>query len=240
MVKNFAHCGFSGKYPENTLLAFEKAIEVGVDGMEFDAQLTKDGEVVIIHDETIDRTSDGTGRVCDYTYDELLKYDFSWKYRAQFGKIKLPLLREYFELVKDTNIISNIELKNSVYDYEKLEEKVYELIIEYNLKDKVIISSFNHESIIRMKNIDDSIKCGFLSDCWMMEPGKYTKNYNVECYHPSAYYLTKEKVNKIQNEGIEVNVWLGKEKVSYKKLIEMGIDSLISDDPDVIKKLVNR
>ena len=76
MTKNFAHRGFSGKYPENTLLAFEKAIEAGAEGMEFDVQLTKDGELVIIHDETIDRTSNGSGRVKDFTYEELLQYDF--------------------------------------------------------------------------------------------------------------------------------------------------------------------
>ena len=74
MTKNFAHRGFSGKYPENTMLAFEKAVEIGADGVELDVQLTKDGEVVIIHDETIDRTTDGKGYVVDYTYEELSKF----------------------------------------------------------------------------------------------------------------------------------------------------------------------
>lgn len=238
MTKNFAHRGFSSKYPENTLVAFEKAIEVGVDGMEFDVQLTKDGEIVIIHDETIDRTSNGSGRVKDFTYEELLQYDFSASFTEQFGHIKIPLLREYFDLVKDTEIISNIELKNSVYDYEDLEEKVYELIVEYGLDKKVIISSFNHESIIKMKKIDSEIKCGFLSDCWMIEPGKYTKAYGMECFHPAGYYLTGEKVKAIHNEGIEVNVWLGKEPMDYKKLIDMEIDVLISNDPDIVGEIL--
>ncbi|MCD2501350.1 glycerophosphodiester phosphodiesterase [Clostridium sp. NSJ-145] len=238
MTKNFAHRGFSSKYPENTLLAFEKAIEVGVDGMEFDVQLTKDGEIVIIHDETIDRTSNGSGRVKDFTYEELLQYDFSASFTGQFGYIKIPLLREYFDLVKDTEIISNIELKNSVYDYEDLEEKVYELIVEYGLDKKVIISSFNHESIIKMKKIDSEIKCGFLSDCWMIEPGKYTKAYGIECFHPAGYYLTGEKVKAIHNEGIEVNVWLGKEPMDYRKLIDMEIDVLISNDPDIVGEIL--
>ena len=238
MTKNFAHRGFSSKYPENTLLAFEKAIEVGVDGMEFDVQLTKDGEIVIIHDETIDRTSNGSGLVKVFTYEVLLQYDFSASFTGQFGYIKIPLLREYFDLVKDTEIISNIELKNSVYDYEDLEEKVYELIVEYGLDKKVIISSFNHESIIKMKKIDSEIKCGFLSDCWMIEPGKYTKAYGMECFHPAAYYLTEEKVKAIHNEGIEVNVWLGKELMDYKKLIDMEIDVLISNDPDIVGEIL--
>lgn len=239
MVKNFGHRGFSGKYPENTMLAFEKAIEAGADGMEFDVQLTKDGEMVIIHDETIDRTSNGKGRVCDYTYEELLEFDFSYKFKNQFKNVKIPLLKEYFELVKDTNLISNIELKNSVYDYEGIEQKVYDLIMKYNLNNKVIISSFNHESIIRMKEIDPTIKCGFLADCWILNPDEYTKRHNVEAFHPVGYYLNKEKVDKLHNAGIEVNVWLGKAPMDYKELIDMGIDVLMSDYPDKVKELLD-
>ncbi|SCH82626.1 MULTISPECIES: glycerophosphodiester phosphodiesterase [unclassified Romboutsia] len=239
MIKNFAHRGFSGKYPENTLLALQKAIEIGSDGIEFDVQLTKDGQVVIIHDETIDRTSDGTGYVCDYTYDELIKYDFSGRYMGKVEKQKLPLLKDYFEMVKDTNIISNIELKNSILDYKDIEQKVYGLIVEYGLKDKVIISSFNHESIIRMKKIDESIVCGFLVDCTMLDAPMYIKKYNVECFHPSGYSLTKEKVEALQNQGILVNVWLGSHNMDYKELIDMGIDILISDNPDQVKEIIS-
>ena len=96
MTKNFAHRGFSGKYPENTMLAFQKAIEVGADGIELDVQLTKDGELVIIHDETIDRTTDGKGYVIDYTYEELSKFDASYIYRGKVEFNKIPTLKEYF------------------------------------------------------------------------------------------------------------------------------------------------
>ncbi len=117
MTKNFAHRGFSGKYPENTMLAFRKAVEEGVDGIELDVQLTKDGEVVIIHDETIDRTTDGKGLVVSYTYDELRKFDASFKFRGQCGFNPIPTLREYFELVKDKNLVTNIELKTGLNEY---------------------------------------------------------------------------------------------------------------------------
>ena len=143
MIKNFAHRGFSGKYPENTMLAFEKAIEVGADGIELDVQLTKDGEIVIIHDETIDRTTDGKGYVIDYTYEELSKFEASYIYRGKVGFNKIPTLKEYFELVKDLDFITNIELKTGINEYLGIEEKVYQLIKEYKLEKKVIISSFN-------------------------------------------------------------------------------------------------
>ena len=144
MVKNFAHRGFSGKYPENTMLAFEKAVEAGADGIELDVQLTKDGEIVIIHDETIDRTTDGKGFVADYTYEELKKFDASYIYTGKMGFNKIPALREYFEFVKDKNIVTNIELKTGINEYFGIEEKVWGLIKEYNLAEKIIISSFNH------------------------------------------------------------------------------------------------
>lgn len=240
MTKNYAHRGFSSKYPENTMLAFEKAIEVGAHGIEFDVQVTKDGKLVIIHDETIDRTSNGKGKVKDFTYEELLKFDFSVNYNEQEEPQRIPLLSEYFELVKDIDIISNIELKNSVYEYEGIEEKVYDLVGQYKLKNKVIISSFNHESIMRMKAIDESIECGFLIDSWMLNPGKYTKYNGIECFHPSAYSLTKEKVQEIQSHGVKVNVWLGKEPFDYRKLVHMGVDGLISNDPDIVKDLLEK
>ena len=123
MIKNFAHRGFSGKYHENTLLAFEKAVEAGADGIELDVQLTKDGEVVIIHDETIDRTTDGKGFVADYTYDELKKIDASYIYKNHYGFNKIPTLKEYFTLIKDTKIITNIELKTGINEYLGIEKK---------------------------------------------------------------------------------------------------------------------
>ena len=110
MTKNFAHRGFSGKYPENTLLAFSKAIEEGVDGIENDVHLTKDGVLVVMHDELVDRTTNGKGYIKDKTYEELAQLDASYIFK-EYGPQKVPTLREYLELVKDTDIITNIELK---------------------------------------------------------------------------------------------------------------------------------
>ena len=113
-MKIFAHRGFSGEYPENTMLAFRKAYETGCDGIELDVQLTKDGVPVIMHDETIDRTTDGKGNLRDYTYEQLCRFDCSGKFAGKYGFQQIPTLREYLEWVKDTGLITNIELKNSV------------------------------------------------------------------------------------------------------------------------------
>lgn len=239
MTKNFAHRGFSGKYPENTLLAFQKAIEAGADGAELDVQLTKDGEVVIIHDETIDRTTDGKGYVVDYTYDELSKFDASYIYRGQMGFNKIPTLREYFELVKDLDFVTNIELKTGINEYLGIEEKVYDLIKEFKLEKKVIISSFNHFSVLRMKKIAPELKYGFLSEDWIINAGAYTASHDVQCYHPRFNNLIPEVVEELKKNGLEINTWTVNKEEDIRDLINKKIDILIGNYPDLIKQIIN-
>ncbi|MGY0395161.1 glycerophosphodiester phosphodiesterase [Fusobacterium sp. SYSU M8D902] len=236
MSKIFAHRGFSGYYPENTMLAFKKAIEIGVDGIELDVQLTKDNTVVIIHDETIDRTTNGDGLVKSYTYDELKKFDASFNFN-NFGFNRIPTLEEYFLLVKDLDIITNIELKTSVYQYLGIEDSVLELIKKYNLEDKVIISSFNHFSILRMKKLAPQIKCGFLSEDWIIDAGKYTFSHQIECYHPRFNNLIPEVIEELKKFNIEINTWTVNDERDMLYLKEKGIDSIITNFPNMAKNL---
>ena len=239
MIKNFAHRGFSGKYPENTLLAFQKAIEVQADGIELDVQLTKDGEIVIIHDESIDRTTNGKGLVVDYTYDQLKEFDASYIYTGKFGFNKIPTLREYFNLIKGTNIITNIELKTGIFEYVGIEEKVFNLIKEFKLEDRVIISSFNHYSVLRMKALAPNIKCGFLTETWILNPGKYTKDNCIECYHPHFAILTPDIVKSLKTFGIEINTWTVNKEEEIRDLISKKVDILIGNFPDLTKRILD-
>lgn len=239
MSKNFAHRGFSGKYPENTMLAFRKAVEAGADGIELDVQLTKDREIVIIHDETINRTTDGKGAVSDYTYEELSKFDASYIYRGEFGFNKIPTLREYFEMIKDTDLITNIELKTGVNEYLGIEEKVWELIKEFKLEDKIIISSFNHFSVLRMRELAPNLKYGLLNETWMIDAGKYTHDLGINCYHPIQWNLTPEIIKEIKQYGIEINTWTVNTEDRIRYMIENGIDIIIGNFPDLTKKILN-
>ena len=138
MTKNFAHRGFSGKYPENTMLAFRKAIELGVDGIELDVHLTKDGQLVIIHDETTNRTCGVSGQVGKMTMEELRQLDASYLWRGQLEQNPIPTLREYCQLVEKLPLVTNIELKTNIYEYPGIEAKVLEMIREFHLEDRVI------------------------------------------------------------------------------------------------------
>ena len=232
MSKIFAHRGFSGKYPENTMLAFEKAVEIGVDGIELDVHLTKDNEIVIIHDEDIKRTCDGEGLVKDMTLEELRKFDASATFRGQYGFCGIPTLREYFELVKDTPIITNIELKTGVYEYHTIEQRVIDMVREFGLSDKIIFSSFNHFTVKRCEEIAPEIKRGFLTGDWLYDFGKYTAERNVQCCHPWHISLSEETVKEMHDAGCEINTWTVNEYEDIKKLSAWGVDSLIGNFPD--------
>ncbi len=238
MSKIFAHRGFSGKYPENTMLAFEKAVEIGVDGIELDVHLTKDNELVIIHDEDIKRTCDGEGLVKDMTLEELKKFDASATFRGVYGFCGIPTLREYFELVKNTDIITNIELKTGVYEYPTIEKRTVELIKEFGLEDRIIFSSFNHFTVKRCEEIAPEIKRGFLTGDWIYDFGKYTKERNVQCCHPWHISLSQAVVDEMHAAGCEINTWTVNEYDDIVRLADMGVDSLIGNFPDrMIEKL---
>lgn len=238
MIKNFAHRGFSGKYPENTLLAFEKAIELGVDGIELDVHLSKDNEMVIIHDENVSRTTNGEGFIKDLTYEEISKLDASYIYTGQYGFNKIPTLREYFELVKDKDVITNIELKTNIFEYPGIEQKVWELIQEYHLESKVIISSFNHFSVMRMRKIAPMLEYGLLSETWLIDAGNYVNNLGIKYYHPIFRNLTDEIVKEIHQYGIKINTYTVNTEEDIKDMISKDINIVISNFPDLVKEIM--
>lgn len=149
-IKVWAHRGASGYAPENTMDAFRKAIEMKADGIELDVHLTKDGEVVVIHDEVLDRVSDGTGRVQDFTYNELKKFNFN-KLHPEYKEEEIPTLEEVYQLIKPTDLTINVEMKTGNTFYPGMEDKVLELTKKYDMMDRIIVSSFNHYTIRSMK-----------------------------------------------------------------------------------------
>jgi len=238
MTKNYAHRGFSGVYPENTMLAFRKAIELGVDGIELDVHLTKDGEIVIIHDETVDRTAGVPGRIAEMTLEEVLKVDVSYVKGDQFGFCGIPTLREYFELVKDLPLITNIELKTNIIEYEGIEQKVYDMIKEFGLSDRVIISSFNHFSILRMKEIAPELKYGLLSESWIINTGKYVSELGIPCYHGLRGNMIAEHVADMKKYGLEINTFTVNEEDEMRRMVTLGVDGIIGNFPDKTKAVI--
>ena len=152
MTKIFAHRGASAYAPENTMEAFELAAKQGADGIELDVHVTKDGEVVVTHDEKIDRVSNGSGFIKDMTLRELKRLSFHNHMESYVG-VGIPTLREVLEYVSTTNMDVNIELKTGIYWYPQIEEKTAFIVQETGMHDRVIYSSFNHHSIARLRKL---------------------------------------------------------------------------------------
>lgn len=243
MVKslNIAHRGFSGKYPENTMIAFRKAVEAGCDGIETDVHITKDGAIVICHDEMVYRTTNGQGFIKDLTYDEIKKLDAGIKFGEEFKNTTIPDIDEFMDYVKDKNLLVNIELKNGIINYENLEKRIIEKIYEYGLKDNVILSSFNHYSMVKVKEIDSSIKTGLLYAANIYRVHEYAQKVSADALHPYFPSVMNEDIVKgIKDSNIAINAYTVNEEVYMKKLIELGIDGIITNYPDILARLLKK
>ena len=227
----WAHRGASGYAPENTLPAFKMAADMGADGVELDIQLTKDDQIVVCHDERIDRTSNGAGRIQDYTLDELRKFDFCNGNKA-FEGTKIPTMEEVFDLLDPTGLTINIELKTGEIFYPQLEEKILELTKRKGWMDRVIFSSFNHYSIMKIKELAPEAKTGFLyADGTLNMPG-YAAENQVNALHPAFYNLQyPDFMDDCNMFDIDVNVWTVNSEADLLKCREMGVNAVITNYP---------
>ncbi|WP_062046988.1 glycerophosphodiester phosphodiesterase [Bacillus sp. JCM 19034] len=227
----FAHRGFSARYPENTMDAFRAAHKFGADGIELDVQLTKDKIPIIIHDETIDRTTNGTGYVKDYTLNELKQWNTGTQTNNDhFGSI--PSLEEYFKWVQQTDLVTNIELKNGIILYDGLEEIVLSLINEYQLENKVIISSFNHYSLAEVSRLNPKIETAILFLEGLYKPWDYARTVGasgLHCYYPIAQ---KPLVEQALVENIAVRPFTVNSEDDLTKMISFNCSAIITDHVD--------
>lgn len=259
-MKIWAHRGCSQDYPENTMAAFARAAEIKhLTGIELDIQMTRDGEIVVIHDERVDRTTDGTGHVKDYTYAGLRKLSIE---TGSSRKEKIPSIQEVLDLVQDRmrkGLLLNIELKNSKVPYAGMEERIMELIAQRNLQGQVVYSSFYTLSLQRIREIAPKASVGVLdtkvSDCLYKKRGCFgwefggkkdigteeksqMKNYEEAALHP--YWKGMDLTGK-QLAGQTVRAWftghLYPEKptgtrLDLKRLEDMGITDVFLNEPE--------
>ncbi len=235
-MKVYAHRGYSGKYPENTMLAFRKAVEeAGTDGVEMDVQLSRDGEVVIIHDETLDRTTNGSGHVGDYTLAELKKLDATKTFAGQFDKQEIPTFEEFCDWLKGAGILANVELKNSVVYYPELEKKCIDIIRKYGVEKQIIFSSFNHSALFQVKKLAPEFPVGALvENAGLAYAGFYGKQNGFQYYHPDFCLLSAEAVRECKENGVGINVWTVNDLKSFEKLVEWDVDGVITNFPRVL------
>ena len=236
----WAHRGASAYAPENTLAAFEKAAVMKADGVELDVQLTLDGEVVVAHDEELERVSDGTGYLKDYSLAQLRKLNFN-KTHPEYKGAQIPTLSEVYELLKPTGLTVNVEFKTGIFWYKGIEEKVLDLTAKMGMEERVIYSSFNHYTLAHIRREKPDAKTGLLySDNWI-DVAPYARDVvKVDALHPALYHLQDaEYVKTAHQYGLKTHVWTVNDEDYMCMCVQMGVEAIITNKPDLCRSVVD-
>ncbi|MBE2912204.1 glycerophosphodiester phosphodiesterase [Anoxybacillus flavithermus] len=236
MTHIFAHRGSAGTHPENTMISFMEAARVQADGIELDVQLSKDGVVVVIHDETVNRTTDGTGWVGQMTYRQLRKLNANYKFK-KYDFCPIPSLQEVLEWAKNTSLLINIELKNNLIPYERLEEKVIELVERYDLASRVIFSSFNHESMATCHQLAPHIETALLYMEKLHRPWSYAHTLQALALHPYHPTVDRAFVELAHANDLLVRPFTINKEALMKTMFQYGVDGIFTDFPERAKHI---
>ena len=249
-----AHRGGLGLNPENTLAAFKKAEELGADIIELDIHTSKDGQLVIMHDETIDRTTDGSGKVRDYTLSELKGFDAGYRWTADSGKtfpfrakgLQIPTLAEVLSEIKNTAII--IEIKQSK---PSLIKPLCELIKKHGLENKVIVASFSNKALLEFRSAfpqvatsttkSEAVKFFILNQFYLA--GFYSPAavaLQVPEYYQGTKIVTERFIKTAKKQNIEVHAWTINDEADMKRMISLGVEGIVTDYPDRLLRVLER
>lgn len=231
---NYAHRGASAYAPENTMSSFKKAFQLGSNGIELDLQKTKDGKIVIFHDKEINKKSNGTGKISDYTYKELLEFDFGSWFGKEFKNEKIVLFEDFMKFVSDKNLILAIELKE-----EGIEKETLEIINQYYNKDNIFITSFIYRALSNIRQLDKNIKIG-----WLIEEDINKKNVlelikisgNQIC--PPANLVSQAGIKLARENGLGVRLWGVSNEEIMERVSSLDIDGMTVNFPDKLKRLI--
>jgi len=240
-VMVIAHRGFSGEAPENTLAAFRKAIEVGSDMLELDVQFSKDKEVVVIHDEILERATNGQGQVADFTLKELKKLDAGSRFGPQFSGERIPTLKEVLKITSD-RILVNIEKNPSQGQYAIIElvDRALREVKITEMLNQVIFSSFNPIALERIKTREPRAWVALLYHKDWNSLREITAGESFFILNLRRNFLTKEKITKIHQQGMKVNVYTVDSEEEMEQFIRWGIDGIITNQPGQLIKILQK
>ncbi|HIE39436.1 MAG TPA: glycerophosphodiester phosphodiesterase [Anaerolineae bacterium] len=239
---NIAHQGASDVAPPNTLAAFHRAAELGADGVELDVHLSADGVPVVIHDFTVDRTTNGTGRVADFPLAALKKLDAGSRFDPAFAGERIPTLEEVFEAV-GRRLLINVELKAVPRENRGLEEAVVTLVERHGLRDRVLISSFDPFALRRVRRLAPHLPLGFLYETAPLSRlaralAGLMRGLQPEAIHPHWAQVRPPTVRRAHGRGRRVVAWTVDEPEVMRRLSEWGVDGIITNRPDRLREVL--
>ena len=234
-ILKIAHRGYSEKYPENTMPAFRAALEAGAHMIELDVHLTRDRELVVIHDDFIDRTSNGKGRVGDMDLSALREFDYSFKFPG-LGPCEIPLLIDVIELVRGRAML-NIEIKNLPSHYPGIEAAVATLLKKTGFIGGAVVSSFDHFSLEEIKRIEPAVKTGMLYDSLWLSFNREAEILGCHSVHPSVDAFDEGQARQARSCGMKVYPWVAKDAETLKRLAGTGlVDGVMVNELDLFDR----
>ncbi len=225
-----AHRGGCEWAPENTLAAFKRSLEFGVDGIELDVQRCASGELVVIHDVEISRTTNGAGYIKEITYPELQRLSAGSWFSDEFASEKIPLLEEVLKLL-DGALTLHLEIKNAPVEYPGIEDDVLQLLSSYKYPEEVVISSFDHPLLKRIHQKAPEQKLALLADAYFLDVVDYAKQIGAAVWHPGFGNLRKEAVQVAHDNGMIVNTWTLNKIREWAFALAIEVDGVITNDP---------
>ena len=250
LPKVISHRGANKYAPQNTLAAFEKSVQIGVDGFETDVHITKDEQLVICHNYTIDETSDGEGEISQMTLAQLKSYDFGSYFSPKYAGTRLPTVDEFLSFVETTDIsVLNIELKSPKENETAIVRETIRLVKEHGLFDRLIISSFDPKLLVEAKTIDEKCQTGFLycptrmnmwRDRLLKNYVPYARSIGVDALHPHYAFVDEKYVESAHEAGIKVNAWTVDSVKAIENMINCKVDGIITNFPDVTNGLIDK
>lgn len=236
-MKIYANRGSSGNYPENTLAAFRAAAELPIAGIVMNVQLSKDGKVVVIHDERLDRTTDGQGYVKDKTLAELKELDCGTWFSSEWEEERIPTLDEVFDIFQETDHRLNIELKTDYFPYDPLIGKVIALSDKRGMTERLILSSFNHEDVQKVCK-ETHVESAILTSDILVDAYDYARVIGTDRIHMSLSGAYRKTATDALRKGAIVYVCAGDDLQYAEELQQIGIHGLITNHPEaMLKKL---
>ncbi|MBF4695978.1 glycerophosphodiester phosphodiesterase family protein [Fusibacter ferrireducens] len=242
-TKVLAHRGFKSLYPENTLLAFRKALEIGAHGLELDIHFSKDGELMVFHDFELERMTGTKGYLYDFTCKELKKMPIHQDGHEE----KIPLLEEvlilFSEFEKEKPLseprILNVEFKAGSLFYPDIEEKALHLCLKYLNKNQLIFSSFDHQALVKIKELNSEVLTGALTASALVDPWLYLNRIQADFYHPHYFTLGGEHLKHMLKHHLKINTYTLNDPQVARQLIQHQIHAIITDCPDKILEILH-
>jgi len=237
-----AHRGASAYRPENTMIAFERAIELDADMIELDVVLSKDGIPVIFHDAKLNKHTNGKGLVGRYTLKELKKLDAGSWFSGAFSNQKIPTLEEVLKFARE-RVALNIEIKKQKTDYQNgyVEQKCLKLVRKYDMDEHVLLSSFDYAALSNLKELAPEIPLALLYDKAQSNqslPHELVQRYRVDAFNCSYNELSKKRLDSLKRNNIPSFIYTVDQESKMRKLLDLGVSGIFTNKPDVLNRVI--